>query len=238
MTSFLSDKGKLKKIDVQLCLTVYLPSIAGILIMAGGLQAFADERANFAKLIEEPSKQELVLMAAKRSPVVLQNPCPAAKFTLINDVSIYKPLEFDQSNNITAGAWQQSVTEEGCGQKRLLKVLMYFSPQSKCIKGFPLFPGTTHTDPILQKDAINHAVMAASSPELVGCKLVYVANTEFLRFTGNPLMGAKGKPWDELWTLNICTKKAVVTMHFIPDSTGTTIRTCLAETKFFPMAAK
>src|SRR3954462_12478313 len=97
----------------------------------------------------------------------------------------------------------------------------------------PLLPGTTHADAILQKDAIPHAAMAGQWPEK-DCQTSYLENTEFLREIGEPLEGAKGKPWDELWTLASCSRKAKVTVHFVPDKTGTTIHTSFKETKYLP----
>jgi hypothetical protein len=201
-------------------------------------QAFADEKSNFNKVVEDPSEQQLVLTAAQQCPVVLQNPCASAKFAHVNQFSFYKPLEFDSSGNITAGAWKQTVSETGCGKERLLRVLVFINHQSKVLKAFPLYPGSTRADPLLQQDAFKFAAIAATSPQERDCKTIYVADTEFLRVTGEALEGAKGKPWDELWTLAICGKKAQVTMHFIPDKTGTTINTSPQETKFLPGDSK
>jgi hypothetical protein len=162
--------------------------------------------------------------------VVVSNPCASANFVILNQFVLVKPMAFDDSGLPTAGAWKQSVAEKGCGQNRLLNVLLWLDPKANSM---PLLPGTTRTDPILQKDAMPYAARAAQWPEK-NCKTGYMENTEFLKETGDPLEGARGKPWDELWTLASCTKKAKVTLHFIPDKTGTTIHTSPQETQFLP----
>lgn len=211
--------------------THVLPILSFSLLVIPTTQALADEQANFLKLIQEPSEQQLVLNAAKQSPVVLKNPCASAKFTLVNQFAIYKPLAFDSSDNISDGAWQQTVSESGCGQNRLLKVLLFLDAHSNGLKARPLYPGSTRANPILQKDALIHAVMAAGGLQ-EDYKNAYVADTEFLNETGHPLEGVSDKPWNELWTLNIAGKKAQVIMHFIPDGTGTAIHASLQEPKF------
>lgn len=195
-------------------------------------QAFADDKVDFKRMVLDPAEQKLVLGVAKQSGVVINEPCPSADFTILDRFAIYRPMVFEGSAFPKAGAWKQSVAEKGCGQDRVLNVFFWLDSNNK-MREMPLFPGDTHADPVLQKDAMQHAAMAAQWPEK-DCKTGWMENTEFLKETGNPLEGAKDKPWDELWTLASCTKKAQVIMHFIPDKTGTTIHTSLQETKFLP----
>jgi hypothetical protein len=195
-------------------------------------QVSADDKADFFKMIADANEQKVVLNVAKQSGVVLGNPCPSASFTILNQFVSYRPMAFDSSGRPTEGAWKQSVAEKGCGQDRLLNVFLSIGPNA-IPAAMPLFPGTTRADPVLQKDAMPFASAAARWPEQ-NCRAGFMENTEFLKETGEPLAGAKGKPWDELWTLTTCTKKALVTLHFIPDKTGTTINAGFQETKFLP----
>lgn len=215
---------KLRRLHFTAVLATYLMPIGSV---------SADDKANFLKMVSDPIQQQQVLNAAKQSGVVVIKPCPSANFSILNQFAIYMPITFDSSGRPTRGAWKQSVAEKGCGQDRLLNVVFWMDSNTNSVRARPLFPGTTRADPVLQKDAMPHAAMAAQWPE-TNCKTGYVENTEFLRETGEPLDGAKGKPWDELWTLASCTKKAKVTLHFIPDKTGTTINTSLQQTKFLP----
>jgi hypothetical protein len=214
---------KLLRLPFAAAVAIYLMSIG---------QVSADDKANFSKMVSDPIEQKQVLNVAKNSGVVVNDPCPSANFSILNQFAIYKPLAFDGSGRPMEGAWKQSVAEKGCGQDRLLNVFFWLDANSS-VRVMPLFPGTTRADPQLQKDAMPHAAIAAQWPEK-DCKTGYMENTEFIRETGEPLEGAKGKPWDELWTLASCAKKAKVTLHFIPDKTGTTIHTSLQETKFLP----
>jgi len=208
----------------------YIPAFAIYLLSIG--EGFADDNADFSKMVSDPTEQKQVLKVAMQSGVVLNNPCTSANISILNKFTFYKPVAFDSAGHPAAGAWKQSITEKGCGQDRLLNVFFWLDPNHS-IRAMPLFPGTTHADPVLQKDAMSQAAMAAQWPEK-DCKTGWMENTEFLKETGAPLDGVKGKPWDELWTLASCTKKAQVTMHFIPDKTGTTIHASLQETKFLP----
>jgi hypothetical protein len=212
----------------------YILSVSAASLLISGAPVYADNKADFLKLVQDSSEQVLVLNAAKQSQVVLENPCDTANCTIENKFVIYDPLQFDSSSKITAGAWKQSVSETGCGQTRLLNVVLLIDPHTHGLKAFPLFPGSTRADPALQKDALLYAIIAATLPENNNCKNMYVVDTEFLHMAGEPLEGSKGPPWDELWTLSLCGKKAEVTMHFIPDKTGTTIHTSPKETKFLP----
>jgi hypothetical protein len=210
----------------------YFAAVLAACLMSVG-PVSADDKADFSKMVSDPVEQQQVLNVAKQSGVVVNNPCPSANFSILNQFVFYKPMVFDNSGRPTQGAWKQSVAQKGCGQNRLLNVIFWLDPGTSSVKAMPLFPGTTRADPILQKDAMPHAAMAAQWPEK-NCKAGYMENTEFLRETGEPLEGAKGKPWDELWTLASCTKKAKVTLHFTPDKTGTTVFTSLQETRFLP----
>lgn len=195
-------------------------------------QSCADDKANFSRMVSDPVEQQQVLNVAKQSGVVVNSPCPSATFSILNQFALFRPMAFDDSGRPIQGARKQSVTEKGCGKDRLLNVFFWLDNDNP-VKAIPLFPGTTRANPILQKDAMSHAAMAAQWPEK-NCKNGYMENTEFLKETGEPLEGTTGKPWDEIWTLTSCTKKARVTMHFIPDKTGTTIHTSLQETTFLP----
>jgi hypothetical protein len=200
----------------------------------GGIKkADLTEKANIKKVINDPTLLQSVINTAKKSAVIINNPCPSAKFSLNDKLAIYKPLIFDEAGTITGGAWKYVVQEEGCGATRTLNVLSIIA-NPKSLSTTPLLPGTTHADPLLQKDAVRYAVIATGGPEK-NCKTGYIEQTEFLKYEGAPLEGAKGAPWQELWTITSCTQKAQVIVHFIPDKTGTSITTNLTETKFIPI---
>jgi hypothetical protein len=166
-----------------------------------------------------------VISTAGRSTVFLQDPCPDAKFAIEKRYVIYKPLSFSADGKVVAGAWKQIVEEQGCGTSRLLNVMLASQNDGK-LAAVALLPGTTHADPILQKDAGRYVQIALSTTpggRETNCAMLYVADTQFLEEEGEALPGAKGRPWKELWTLQSCTQKMLVPMRFIPDSGRTSI---------------
>jgi hypothetical protein len=188
-------------------------------------RAFADDRELFAKVLSDATEKQRVINAAARSTVVLQNPCPTAQFRVGDKFVPIRPVSFDGAGAIVGGAWKEFVQSEGCGRTRLLNVLVSVDGPNE-LSTMPLLPGDTHASALLQKDAVKYAVMAvAATPggSEANCKIGYVANTEYLTQEKEVLPGAKGPGWHELWTLASCTQKMLVPMHFIPDSTGTTI---------------
>lgn len=188
-------------------------------------QAFGDDKAAFAKLLEDPVEQQHVISGAARATVFLQNPCADARFSIEKKFVPFKPLSFDGAGSIVSGAWKQTVEERGCGTSRVLNVLVIAQGAGK-LAVVPLLPGETHADPVLQQDAVKIAVQAlAAVPggREPNCTVGYVADTKFLEEGGQALSGAKGPPWKEVWTLESCTQKMLVPMRFTPDSTGTSI---------------
>jgi hypothetical protein len=184
-----------------------------------------DATAAVVKLLSDPTQQQQVVSAAGRSTVVLQNPCPTAQYSIEKKFIPYRPVSLDGTGQIVSGAWKQVVDQEGCGNKRVLNVLVW-AQESKGLSTMPLLPGTTHADFVLQKDAVPYAVQALATVRggrEANCQVGYVADTQFVEQETTTLPGAKGPSWRELWTLESCTQKMLVPMHFIPDATGTSI---------------
>jgi hypothetical protein len=126
---------------------------------------------------------------------------------------------------IVDGARKQVADEQGCGATRVLK-LFVFARAPNDVSAVPLLAGTTHADPILQKDAIQFVVRAAATVAAgvdPGCQNEYIADTEFVEQENVTLAGVKGPSWRELWTLISCTREMQIPGHFIPDAPGTSI---------------
>jgi len=198
--------------------------VVGIVLFCSSI-AIAKGQDALVKLLTDPAHQRRVIDAAGRSTVLLQNPCPSATFDIERRFVVYKQPTFDNLGGLGDGAWKQIVDEDGCGVRRVLNVLV--SAQGPMnVTLIPLLPGSTHADPVLQRDAVGYALAALSTVPAAhepDCAVGYVADTEFLQQEGDALPGAKGPPWRERWTLITCTKRALVPMRFIPDSTGTSI---------------
>jgi hypothetical protein len=186
----------------------------------------ADDQEELRKIWTDPVHQQHLVHVAGLSTVLLQNPCPAAQFALEDRFIVYERPVFDAANGIVAGAWKRSVVADGCGAKRVLNVIVRVSgPNSLSVT--PALPGTTHADPVLQKDAVKIVVSAAATApgarEPGECHVGYVADTEFIERETGVLPGARGPSWRERWTLVSCTRRIEVPVRFIPDATGTSI---------------
>jgi hypothetical protein len=183
--------------------------------------AMAQDRSVMQAIMADKVAQQHVAEAAGQSLVFLKNPCPSARFTPTGQVAIYVMPERDAAGAIGKGAWKEEVREEGCGASRILNVLGFISEPGK-LNAMPLLPGATRGVPLLQKDAVQYAFIAAKVTSK-DCTEAYVEDTAFVDQGNKPIAGGKGPPWRELWTIDLCGRKTQVTMRFTPDSTGTTI---------------
>lgn len=204
----------------QLLLAASLPAL-----LTASWASAPDAAAALVRLLGDPAEQQQVISGASRSAVLRQHPCSDAQFSIQKNYVPYRPVSFDDSGNLIAGAWKQMVNEQGCGASRVLNVMVVAQGPGK-LSVVPILPGATHADPILQKDALRYAmaaVVATPGGNEPNCSVGYVADTEYLGEEGEMLPGSKGRPWKELWTVQSCKQKALVPMRFTPDSTGTSI---------------
>jgi hypothetical protein len=68
-----------------------MQAIAIVLLLALASTA-TEDRALLARIVSDPSEQQLVINAAKRSNVVLENACLDAQVTILDRFSIIVPL--------------------------------------------------------------------------------------------------------------------------------------------------
>jgi TonB family protein len=203
----------------------------------------ADDRANLIKLVHDPEEQKLVLDGAKRSSVMVNNPCPAAEYEIdLRHVLIWQPVSFDESGKIQKGVWKQPVNESGCGANRILNVYVqvYLEQGAPKLRARTTVPGMTHADPLLQSDIRGPFMAAVGGAHGYdkSCKNAYIADTEYFGRKGDTLPGGKEPPWQELWTLISCAQKIEVPVLFTPDATGTGILVRSADIKVFPLEKK
>jgi len=205
-----------------LTLTLAAPSAAG-----------ADTPAlpqGLLPLLARPDHRAALLQAAQAVAALQPRPCPKATYVTTGDIALLQPLKLDAKGQPIGGVWKESVTETGCETTRVLNALTMVAPNGM-LRTRPLLPGSTITDPQLQADSVQYA--AAGMGEMPpGCDEGGVVDTAFVGVDGEPA-GAKPppggvlKPWTETWTLQACNKRAQVTMHFIPDPSGTEIQAAL-----------
>jgi hypothetical protein len=151
---------------------------------------------------------------AARSTVMMQSKCEDARYTVDSKFEIVQPPTFDASGNPVSGSWKQVINEKGCDDSRVLNVLVQVKPGGG-LAAASLLPGTTHLDPLAQKEAIDKAVSVANEVPHSGdpnCRSGYVADTKFLE--------AAGDSWKETWTLVSCQRKYLMPMEFTLGNKG------------------
>jgi hypothetical protein len=196
-----------------------IPLFFGLMTVCGS--SLAQERTLMQIIASDPAVQQNALAAVTKSAVIINNPCPDARYTITGKGEVYVPPERDASGLIIKGVFKLEFHEEGCGASRTLNAFGVVQSPGKLALA-PLLPGTTHAAPPMQKDAINVASASAGTPEK-DCKIGYIADTQFVRQEAAPAGSGTAAPWQELWTLVSCTRRAQVPMRFIPQRNGTQI---------------
>lgn len=123
---------------------------------------------------------------------------------------------------LVPGALRQSVLVEGCGGRGLLNFMVLPAPGGG-ERVAPMFPGTTITEPTLQRDGLRQAIVAAKAvaPD---CDGFTVNGTRFDGPRDLPARGGKvAQPWKETWLLGACGRSVAVPMEFVPNERGASI---------------
>ena len=182
-----------------------------------------------AFLIRPDQRQAVIGMMGQQWRTIFEN-CTSPKFQGMN-VLITSPPKLDADGTPVSGEWRMIGRVEGCGETRILNVEYLFTPDGQ-MKILALLPGTTVASFRLQRDAMLYAVTGMMKLSPKDCKDIKDIDTKFVGFedTGPP-NGAGVRPWKEEWTMRACGVAGIVTMHFTPDATGTSIRTTLNETR-------
>ena len=177
---------------------------------------------NLARLRQTPAYQQAVIAGAYKTAAWLNAKCEASEASLGKELAAASvPIVVDAQEQPQSGSWIERIAVRGCDRPWQLNVLVAVH-QSGPLATIPLLPGTTHADPLLEKDGALYAFTAVPiDPK--GCKPIYVADTKFNAILSDtPLIA--GKPgWSEQWTVAQCEKRSSVEMRFVPDRTGTTI---------------
>jgi hypothetical protein len=184
----------------------------------------------FLALLSRPDHRTALLQAAQAVADMQPDACPKAAYVTTGEIALLQPLKLDAKGRPVAGMWKESVNETGCDSNRVLNALTTVAPNG-VLHTRPLLPGSTITDPQLQEDSVQYAA-AGMGDMPPGCDEGGVVDTRFAGVDGEPPgtkppSGGILKPWTEIWTLEACGKRAQVTMHFIPDPSGTEIQAAL-----------
>jgi TPR repeat protein len=133
--------------------------------------------------------------------------------------------QFDAAGNLSSGAITEHFATSGCGKHRVENIVTLAKDGKIAV--VPSVPETTQANPILVQGTLLYVHQAAAA-RTGNCKNVRLVDTSFDAFDGDPNPRAKfqengGRPWREIWTLDICGSPTQVTVRYIPDETGTTI---------------
>lgn len=171
--------------------------------------------------------KNLVSRALSQLPPAVFQRCPTLASTG-SRVTVVKPVSFGSDGFPNAGMWNESFPVSGCGNDTTLNIFFEATADEK-VNTIVGLPGTTHTSPTLQRDAIRYATMGFSTAAKMSCKEIAVTNTKFEGYgVKNPAVADPGplhpqRPWWETWTLTGCSRTFDLPMDFIPDQTGTQI---------------
>jgi hypothetical protein len=176
-----------------------------------------------------PEQQQIVANAmAQQWRKIVEN-CPSPTLGPTSAVITAIAPTFDSSGTPVSGRWRVIDRVEGCGESRTLSVEYLFAPDGQ-MRRIATLPGYTIADLSLQRDALMYATMGMVRLTPSGCKDITYTDTKFIRFT-DAASGSGRRPWIEEWTVRACGVTGIVTMHFTPDATGTSIATSVNETR-------
>jgi hypothetical protein len=142
-----------------------------------------------------------------------------------SEAKILEPFQTDAQGKIVNGQWKEFTEGTACGEKRLYNAMVTIKDGNPQVA--PLFPGHSLAGVALQHSAVQYASIGAGAGNGCTADVIDTALPE-----GSP--SDTSSPWVEKWTVRACGKKSLVTMHFAPDATGTTISVSPKETVALP----
>jgi hypothetical protein len=192
-----------------------------------------DASLELARIVKDSANQQALIEFAREQNGQLPGACDSATYSETSRALVLSPPQVDGSGKLIGGAWLQSVIATGCGTLRQLNILTS-AQQDGTLRRIALLPGTTIADPQLQRDAVKFAMAGVGQLMPPDClREARVVETRFIEFEGLPLSTVQpvraARSWREDWTVEGCGKRVVVPVHFIPDPSGTTIRTSTKE---------
>jgi hypothetical protein len=182
-------------------------------------------KMDLSTFVKQPDYQAKIVNTAKDQIKQAVSACANANFQATGKLTIFDPPQFADGKPY-AGAWVEQVDATGCGPVRTLNVLTIAHPDAP-LQIVGMMPGDTHTDPMMQKNALQYAQAIAVRAVPPGCKQLAFVNTKFDGFIGlpNPEVtdGRESRPWREIWTMSVCGALSDVDLTFTPNAKGTAL---------------
>jgi hypothetical protein len=121
--------------------------------------------------------------------------------------ALYEALPFPIQKDVFSWVERYLVDCEPRTQRNLMIIV-----ENDHARAIELLPGETKADPRLQRDAIGVAKAMALAENPQGCERSWTTDTRAVELYKD------GKtPWTERWSFDLCGKKAVVEMSFLPS---------------------
>ena len=179
-----------------------------------------------AQFVTHPDYQAAIIATARSQLDRVPNACKKAVFRATGETTVLSPIRFSDGKPYL-GAWSEKIAASGCGPLQTLNVLTVAraeGPQSHVA----MMPGDTHTDPLMQKTALQYAQAVAIRAAPRSCKEQAFIDTRFDGYTGLPNAevrdGRDGRAWEETWTVSACGTLYDIHLLFTPNATGTELR--------------
>jgi hypothetical protein len=175
--------------------------------------------------VKQPDYRAKIVSTAKDQIKQAISACANANFQATGKLTMFDPPHFTDGKPYD-GAWIEQVEATGCGPARRLNVLTIAHADAP-LQIVGMMPGDTHTDPMMQKNALQYAQAIAIRAAQPGCKQLAFIDTKFDGFIGlpNPQItdGRETRPWREIWTMSVCGTLYDINLTFTPNAQGTSL---------------
>lgn len=157
----------------------------------------------------------------------LQQECKAQHVVRPKTLALLQRIDFpEDSEHPVEGAWRHRFEFERCGETKVYNAILVAKRGQKPTVT-PYLPGETHASPILVRDAMMAAFVAATATlpagaDVKGCKdigLVDMAVTQEPQTPSGQEDVGRGV-WKERWTFAVCGVSTSSVITFVPDRRG------------------
>lgn len=161
---------------------------------------------------QAPTPAEAAVLQRARA-FIAQGNCPAATARPAAPPAVF-------TDPTVREATYHRILIEGCGRRSQRNYLALVLPDGSG-RLVEMLAGTTVTDPVLQRDAMQAAV-AAARVAAPNCQQVRPGSADFEGTDSEPTATRRTRPWAETWVFEACGALVAVPMRFTPSAAGGT----------------
>jgi len=174
---------------------------------------------------QSPGYRNAVQTVVQQYEASLRTHCATAQLEWDKaQVHLYPPTNLDEKGQLVNATWHETVPGSACGHHRRYNTITLIRDGKPSV--LPLFPGESNAGPTLQQDSVTYVGSAIVARGVSSDCHVDILETQLPN--GRPANDQT--PWNERWRVDACGKQFFVTLHYIPDATGTTINVSPKET--------